>query len=126
MGFCNVKVLIEGDSGVKNLPTNINFKRGFTQIGNSAMCPSTFNIDVSGIQDSSIDGYAQMSAAELLAAKQAVATNYTITSSELTLFCSSMRITEFSSHMAGFGVCEQSLKEIAAVLAEGIAIPSQI
>ena len=90
------------------------------------MCPSTFNIDVSGIQDSSIDGYSGMSAGELLAAKQAVATNYTITSSELTLFCSSMRITEFSSHMAGFGVCEQSLKEIAAVLAEGIAIPSQI
>ena len=28
-----------------------------------------------------------------------------------------MRITEFSSHMCGFGVCEQSLKEISEVLA---------
>lgn len=98
----DVKTLIEGATGLKTLPTNINFKRGFTQIGNSAMCPSEFGID-------SNDN-----------------TKYAVDSAELTLFCSSMRITEFSSHMAGFGVCEESLREIAQVLNEGIAIPSQI
>ena len=53
-------------------------------------------------------------------------TAYTIASSELTLFCSSMRINELSSHMAGFGVCEQSLKDIIEVLSEGLVIPSQM
>ena len=124
----DVKVLIEGATGIKNLPENINFKRGFTQIGNSAMCPSTFNIDLTNVgAASSLDGYdSSMSEADQLALRQAAATSYTVTSSEITLFCQSMRITEFSSHMAGFGICEQSIKDIAAVLAEGIAIPSQI
>ena len=98
----DVKVLVEGATGIKELPTNIDFKRGFTQIGNSAMCPSSFNID-------SNDN-----------------TKYDVRSTELTLFCQSMRITEFSSHMAGFGVCEESLREIAEVLNSGLAIPSQI
>ena len=110
----DVKTLIEGATGLKSLPTNINFKRGFTQIGNAAMCPSSFNIDVSGVSG------------DTLAEKQAAATNYSVSSSELTLFCSSMRINELSSHMAGFGVCEQSLKEIVEVLSDGIVIPSQI
>ena len=37
-----------------------------------------------------------------------------------------MRITEFSSHMAGFDIYEDSLYEIAQVLESGIIIPSQI
>ena len=110
----DVKTLVEGATGLKSLPTNINFKRGFTQIGNSAMCPSEFNIDITGVTGDTLE------------AKQAAATKYSVTSSELTLFCSSMRINEFSSHMAGFGVCEQSLKEIVQVLSEGLVIPSQI
>ena len=98
----DVKTLIEGATGLKTLPTNIDFKRGFTQIGNSAMCPSSFNIDTNDN------------------------TKYAVASTELTLFCSSMRINEFSSHMAGFGVCEESLKEIIEVLSEGLVIPSQM
>ena len=99
----DVKTLIEGATGLKTLPTNINFKRGFTQIGNAAMCPSEFAVGTGNDAD-----------------------KFVVDSSELTLFCSSMRINEFSSHMAGFGVCEQSLKEIVEVLAEGLIIPSQI
>ena len=102
----DVKTLVEGANIGAALPPNIVFKRGFTQIGNSAMCPSSFTATV----DNSTN----------------LITAYTIASSELTLFCSSMRINEFSSHMAGFGVCEQSIKEIASILADGIAIPSQI
>ena len=97
----DVKTLVEGANIEAALPKNINFKRGFTQIGNSAVCPSAFSLADN-------------------------ADTYTVTSSELTLFCSSMRINEFSSHMAGFGVCEQSLKEIVEVLAEGLVIPSQM
>ena len=49
-----------------------------------------------------------------------------VTSLELTFYCQSMRITEFSSHMAGFGIYEDSLHEIAHVLESGIIIPSHI
>ena len=118
----DVKTLVEGANIGATLPQNINFKRGFTQIGNAAMCPSSFALG----STSSIEGYANMTPSQQVAALAANNIKYVVSSSELTLFCSSMRITEFSSHMAGFGVCEQSLKEIAAVLAEGIAIPSQI
>ena len=124
----DVKTLIEGATGLKSLPTNIDFKRGFTQIGNAAMCPSSFNIDLSNVgAASTLTGYdSSMTEAQQLALRQAAATSYAVSSSELTLFCSSMRINEFSSHMAGFGVCEQSLKEIVEVLSEGLIIPSQI
>ena len=128
----DVKTLIEGATGLKTLPTNIDFKRGFTQIGNSATCPSSFNIDISDVSanTSAIDGYSDMSADEKAAAELAqrysLSTKYSVSSSELTLFCQSMRINEFSSHMAGFGVCEQSLKEIVEVLSQGLVIPSQI
>ena len=129
------KVLIEGKNIGAHLPANINFKRGFTQIGNSAMCPSSFRItaeDETTINSAlqAVEGYANMSEAERQAWKINYMTThdikFSVASSELTLYCQTMRITEFSSHMAGFGICEQSLKEIAEILAGGIVIPSQI
>jgi len=126
------KVLIEGDNIGASLPQNINFKRGFTQIGNAAMCPSSFSLDTTAAQTAllSESNYSTMTQAE----KDAYIINYlatnnvkfSVSSTELTLYCQTMRITEFSSHMAGFGVCEQSLKEISQILSEGIIIPSQI
>ena len=110
----DTKVLIEGATIAQSLPANINFKRGFTQIGNAAMCPSSFKIDDN---EYLTDG---------TTANPDYNKKFIVSSSELTLYCQTMRITEFSSHMAGFGVCEQSLKEIAEILAGGIVIPSQI
>ena len=61
----DIKVLVEGATGIKELPQNINFKRGFTQIGNSA---STFAINTADVNTSSISGYSGMSEDEQAAA----------------------------------------------------------
>ena len=117
----DTKVLVEGKQIGATLPSNIDFKRGLTQIGNSATCPSTFLLDTTGIS-----GYAEMSEADKVAALIQANKQYQVASTELTLFCQSMRINEFSSHMAGFGICEQSMREIAEILSDGLIIPSQI
>ena len=128
----DTKVLVEGANIGASLPANINFKRGFTQIGNSAMCPSSFSLDTTAAQTAllSESNYSTMTQAEKDAyIIRYLATNnvkFSVSSTELTLYCQTMKITEFSSHMAGFGVCEQSLKEISQILSEGIIIPSQI
>ena len=96
------------------------------------MIPSSFSLDTTAAQTAleAESNYSTMSQSE----KDAYIINYLTTnkvqlevaSSELTLYCQTLRITEFSSHMAGFGICEESLKEIAAVLSSGLIIPSQI
>ena len=59
-------------------------------------------------------------------------TTFTVTSGKatcqsgpLTLICNLLRVTDFSSHMAGFGICDRSKQAILDVLAGGINIPAQ-
>ena len=96
------KVLIQGEDITATLPVNIDFKRGYTQIGNAARMVNKFKV------------------------KADDTTKYECSSGDVTLYCQTMTITELSSHMAGFGVCEESLKDIVQTLSSGLAIPSQI
>ena len=94
----NQKTLIQEEDIPYTLPQNIKFTRKFVQINNAATAPISF--DGSG--------------------GEAV-----IASGPVTLYCSHMQINDFSSHMAGFGVCEQSMKQIMETLSHGIHIPAQ-
>lgn len=44
---------------------------------------------------------------------------------QLTLVCTQLQVTDFSSHMAGFGICKESKATIYQELAKGIDIPAQ-
>ena len=89
--------LEEEDIPELNMPV-MKYAHHFTQVNNSAM----------GIKDFTIEG-----------------STVTTDSGEITLICNKLRINDFSSHMAGFGICEQSKKDIMEELNKGIDIPAQ-
>ena len=51
--------------------------------------------------------------------------NVTAEPGEITLICTQLKINDFSSHMCGFGICEQSKQEITQELIKGIDVPAQ-
>ena len=95
------KTLIQGEEIKYELPQGLNYKRGFTQINEYATAINKFIVN---------EGKTDI-------------TDYG--SGEIKLSCNNLSITELSSHMCGFGVCQQSLTEIMDVLKEGIVIPTQ-
>ena len=101
------KTLIQGESIPYELPQGINYTRQFIQINEYGTAPITFTENSSG------------------EAPNITFTAPTITSGEIKVSCNNLSITELSSHMCGFGVCQQSLSEIMDVLKDGINIPTQ-
>lgn len=98
----DVKTLIqEEDVGFK-LPDVVKYTHQFTQINNPCIIPTKFTPGESSTDVAVIE------------------------SSEATLMSVNLTVSDFSSHMAGFGVCEQSMKEIIEYLTSGISIPAQM
>ena len=95
------KTLIQGEEIKYELPQGLNYKRGFTQINEYSTATNKFIVD------------------------EGKTTITDFGSGEVKLSCNNLSITELSSHMCGFGVCQQSLTEIMDVLKEGIVIPTQ-
>ena len=52
--------------------------------------------------------------------------NVDVTSGELTIVCNLLRVTDLSSHMIGFEICEQSKNDITEALTLGIDAPLNI
>ena len=97
----DVKTLIQEEDIDFKLPSVIKYTHQFTQINNTCILPIKFNVDSSSKE-------------------------CTIESGEATLISMGLTVNDFSSHMAGHGVCEDSMKEIIGVLQEGINIPAQM
>ena len=93
----DVKVYLEEDDIGYELP-NIKFSHQFTQINNTAIGPVEFSVE---------------------------GDKATCESGPLTLICTSLRVTDFTSHMCGFGICDQSKLEILNTLEQGIDVPAQ-
>lgn len=93
----DTKVYLEEEEIGYELP-NIKFSHQFTQINNTATGPTSFSVN----GDSA-----------------------TCESGPLTLICTSLRVTDFTSHMCGFGICDQSKAEIYSTLQRGIDVPAQ-
>ncbi len=95
----DTKTFLEEEKIDFTLP-NISFTHQFIQINNTAIGPIEFSVDEDTNEVSNLSG-------------------------EITLICNMLRITDFSSHMCGFGICEQSKNEITQELLKGIDIPAQ-
>ena len=94
----DTKSFLEEEEIPFTLP-NLNYTHHFTQINNSATGIIEFSVDDNN--------------------------NVTATSGEITLICTQLKINDFSSHMCGFGICEQSKQEITQELIKGIDVPAQ-
>ena len=94
----DTKTFLEEEEIPFTLP-NLNYTHHFTQINNSATGIIEFNVDDSN--------------------------NVTANPGEITLICTQLKINDFSSHMCGFGICEQSKQEITQELIKGIDVPAQ-
>ncbi|MBQ8206635.1 MAG: hypothetical protein IJZ77_04155, partial [Bacilli bacterium] len=94
----DTKTFLEEEEIPFTLP-HLNYTHHFTQVNNSATAITNFSVDESN--------------------------NVTASSGEVTLICNRLRVNDFSSHMAGFGICEQSKQEIMQELAKGIDVPAQ-
>ena len=101
------KTLIQGETIPYELPQGINYTRQFIQINEYGTAPITFTENSSGSEPNITYSVP------------------TITSGEIKVSCNNLSITELTSHMCGFGVCQQSLSEIMEVLKDGINIPTQ-
>ena len=95
----DTKTFLEEEEIEFTLP-NILFSHHFIQINNTGIAPIEFSYD---------EGTNKL----------------TTNSGDITVICNMLRITDFSSHMCGFGICEQSKNEIAQELIKGIDIPAQ-
>ena len=103
----DVKTLIQEEEIVHTLPSIVKYTHQFTQINNSCIMP---------IKCSYIDAVeADLTANPPIEATPA---HIEIESGETTLICMGLTVSDFSSHMCGFGVCEASMKDIINILQE--------
>ena len=99
----DVKTLLQEEEINFELPPVVKYTHQFTQINNSCIMPVEFEVDVSG--DKPV---------------------CKITEGEATLFTVGLTVSNFESHMAGFGICAQSMQSILQELQNGIDIPAQM
>ena len=119
------KVFLEEESIEYTLPS-IKYSHHFTQINNSTTGIIKFK-QVDGVveesDDNDKDPYIDLGDTKDQDKTKTHRIHYK--SGPLTLYCTNLRITDFSSHMCGFGICEASKHDITQELVKGIDIPAQ-